>query len=219
MSRSSGAPAPPRVSPPDLPSVLDVVRGLRPRVEVARSDIVDLADAVDATHATLEECRIHDGAVASLDMTGATLVDVHLRDLRATVLTARRARLRRVRLNGGRIGTLDLAESDLDEVELRGIRVDYISLGAARLRDVLVADCTIATIDLPQATLARVRFENSTVDEVDTRGLRATDVDLRNLHAGAYTDVSSLRGATLSTVQVEQLAPALAVAFGIRVSD
>lgn len=50
-------------------------------------------------------------------------------------------------------------------------------------------------------------------------GSSLVDVDVRDLPAGAYTDVSSLRGATPSTAQVEQLAPALATALAIRVAE
>ncbi len=152
-------------------------------------------------------------------MTGATLVDVDVRDLRATALSGRGARLRRVRISGGRIGTLDLADADLDEVELRGVRIDYLSLAAARITDLLVADCTIGTLDMPQATVTRIGFENSRADDVDTRGLRAKDLDLRGLEAVSYLDAASLRGATLSPRQVEHLAPAMAQALGIRVLD
>ena len=104
-------------------------------------------------------------------------------------------------------------------MELRGIRIDYLALPAARVNDLLVVDCVIGALDLPQATLTRVRFEDSRADEVDTRGLRSEHLDLRGLEAVSYTDPAGLRRATLSFRQVEHLAPALAVALGIRVDD
>lgn len=55
-------------------------------------------------------------------------------------------------------------------------------------------------------------------DEVDTRGLRATDLDLRGLEALAYTDPRGLAGATLEARQAEVHAVALAHALGIRVA-
>lgn len=79
--------------------------------------------------------------------------------------------------------------------------------------------CAVRTIDIPQSELTRVRFQATRSDEVDPRGLRATDLDLRGLDALSYLDVQSLRGATLSSLQVQQLAPVMAAGIGIVVTD
>ena len=213
------SPVAPRVSPPDLPSELVAVRGLRRRGDYERVEITQLTEQTDAAHSALTECRVAAASVTDLTLTGATLVDVDIVDLRATTVTARDARLKRVRITGGRIGTLDLADAQLDEVELRGVRIDYLSVAAGALDDVLMAECTLTTLDMPQARCQRVRFDGSTADEVDSRGLRAQDVDLRGLEAVSYTDAASLRGVTLSMRQIEQLAPAFAETLGIRVRD
>jgi hypothetical protein len=97
--------------------------------------------------------------------------------------------------------------------------VDYLSLRGATVGDLLVTDCTIQTLDLPLATLSRVRFDGSRADEVATDGLRAEHTDLRGLEALAFTRPDALRGTTLSSAQVEQLAPAFASALGIDVRD
>ncbi|WP_439592609.1 pentapeptide repeat-containing protein [Microbacterium sp.] len=219
MARRAESPAPPRVSPPDLPPRLDDAQGLRPRDEHFRLEITGLMQKSDASHSEISECRVAAASVIDLTLTGATLVDVVIDELRATTVTARDARLKRVRIAGGRIGTLDLADAELDEVELRGVRIDYLSLANAQVDDVLIADCTITTLDLPQARCDRVAFENTRSDEVDTRGLRADDVDLRGLEALSYTDAASLRGVTLSSRQIELLAPAFAATLGIEVQD
>lgn len=218
MARTSD-PLPPRLSAPDLPARLEdgppLVRG----GDFFQVRWASVDAETDAAHAALTECELMGASAERLDLTGATLVDVEVRDLRATTLSARAARLRRVRITGGRIGTLDLADAEIDEVELRGVRIDYASLAAARIADLMIADCTIGTLDLPQAIVARMAFADSRADDVDTRGVRAKDLDLRGLEAVSYLDAGSLRGTTLSSRQVEYLAPALAVALGIRVLD
>lgn len=213
------APAAPRLSPPDIPPHLE--DGVPPRrgAESFQQRWTELADQTDAAHTAITECAILGASVDSLDLTGATVVDVDVRDLRATALTARSARLRRVRITGGRIGTLDLADADVDELELRGVRIAYLSLAASRVSDLLVADCTIGALDLPQASVSRVSFVDSRADDVDTRGVQAKDLDLRGLEALSFLDPASLRGAVLSARQVQELAPALAAALGIRILD
>ena len=209
----------PRLSAPDLPPHLEDASPLTRAGDFFQVRWTTLDAQTDAAHATLTECAVVGASVDRLDLTGASLVDVDVADLRASALSARSARLRRVRITGGRIGTLDLADTDIDEVELRGVRIDYVSLAAARITDLLIADCTIGTLDLPQATVTRMAFADCRADDVDTRGVRAKEMDLRGLEAVSYLDAASLRGAILSSRQVEYLAPALAVALGIRVLD
>jgi len=154
-----------------------------------------------------------------IDLIGATILDVDIPDIRVASLSLRNAGIRRLRVSGGRIGTLDLSSARIDELELRDLRVDYLNLGGAKGTDILFTGCTIRTLDMPQAELTRVRFYDCRSDEVDPRGLRATDVDLRGLDAIAFVDANGLRGTTLTTFQVQHLAPALAAGVGIQVKD
>ncbi|WES65305.1 hypothetical protein P0L94_04350 [Microbacter sp. GSS18] len=219
MARARTSPAPPRVSAPDLPSVLG-----EGEVPTAGADAHEVrwtgsAGVIDAPRATIEACAFDEIAADELVLTDATLLDVAVRGARVPAVRARGTRWRRVLVEGGRIGTLDLSDAELDEVELRGIRIDYLSLAGARVDDLVIADCTIGALDLPAARLARVAFASSRADEVDTRGLRSTDLDLRGLDALAYLDVTSLRDATMSGDQVERIAPTLAAGLGIRIQD
>ncbi|MCM3780957.1 pentapeptide repeat-containing protein [Microbacterium hydrocarbonoxydans] len=216
MARTSDALVAPRVSPPDLPPQLDDARPARGAdLFTAR---LDLDGTVDLAHSSLEQCTISADA-DSIDLTGATLIDVGMTGARIASLRMRDANVRRVRITGGRLGTLDLSGARIDELELRGVRIDYLNLGAAKATDVEIAECGVRTFDMPQAELTRVRFADTRSDEVDPRGLRATHVDLRGLDAGAFLDANSLRGTTLSSFQVQQLAPVLAASIGIRVID
>lgn len=216
MVRERGLVAP-RVSAPDLPSMLDGDDVLSAGVEAFRTRWEALGSRTDAARASVSECVVDGADCDSIDLRDATLVDVVITDLRATTITARGARLRRVRIAGGRIGTLDLADADIDELELDGVRIDYLSLARAKATDLIVADCHIRTLDVPQATFTRVRFDRAQADEVDTRGMRSQHVDLRGLAAAAYTDVTALGGATLDEAQLAGLLPELAAALGIRI--
>ncbi|WP_345750359.1 pentapeptide repeat-containing protein [Microbacterium rhizophilus] len=218
MAKKTDRPIRPRVSAPDLPARLaDAVP--RRHGDEHQVRFAGLSGSVDLAHSALEECAIEDAAVDALDLLGATLIDVDVRDLRAASVSARDTTIRRLRISGGRIGSLDLTSARIAEFELRDVRIDYLTLGGARGEDILISGCAIRALDLPQAALTRVAFEDCRADEVDPRGLRAADVDLRGLDAGSFLDVMSLRGVTLSPFQVERLAPAFAAAAGIDVRD
>lgn len=216
MVRSSESPAAPRVSPPDLPSRFTSGQPGRNADLIAAQ--LDLSGSVDLAHASLEQCLLAVD-VDTLDLTGATILDVDVRGIRAASMPMRNSSIRRLRITGGRIGTLDLSGARIDELELRDLRIDYLNLGGARGTDILMADAMIRTLDMPQAVLTRVRFEDCRSDEVDPRGLRAKDVDLRGLDAMAYVDANGLKGVTLSEHQVQLLAPALAAGIGIIVQN
>lgn len=216
MARSPETPAAPRVSPPDLP--LEFTEGLAARNADLVAARLELDGTTDLSYATLEQCLVSADA-DFVDLTGATILDVDMSRVRIASLRMRGAGVRRLRIRGGRIGSLDLSEARIGELELRDLRIDYLTLGGAKGSDIEIADCRIRALDMPQAELTRVRFSGTASEEVDPRGLRATDVDLRGLDAMGYLDANSLRGTTLSSFQVQQLAPVFAAGLGIQVKD
>ncbi|MCK8477865.1 pentapeptide repeat-containing protein [Microbacterium aurugineum] len=216
MARTSESPAPPRVTAPDLPSVLEQAAAAR-SADILGSTL-ELTGTVDLAYATLEQCAVRADADA-VDLTGATVIDVDLSGARIASLRLRDAGVRRMRISGGRIGTLDLSEARISELDLRDVRIDYLNLGASKVTDLEISECTIRTIDMPQAELTRVRFTATSTEEVDSRGIRAKDLDLRGLDAVAFLDANSLRGATLTSFQVQQLAPVIAAGIGIQIKD
>lgn len=216
MVRTPESPAAPRVSRPDLPVRFDEAAPAR-SIDLLAARL-DLAGDVDLAYASLEQCTVSADA-DSVDLQGATMIDVEISGARIASLRLRDASIRRLRIVGGRIGTLDLSGARIDELAIDDVRIDYLNLGGARGVDLEISNCGIRTLDMPQAELTRVRFSESRSDEVDTRGLRAKDVDLRGLDAMAYLDANSLRGTTLSGFQVQQLAPLFATGLGIQVKD
>ncbi|GGD84883.1 pentapeptide repeat-containing protein [Microbacterium murale] len=216
MARSSDSPVAPRVSDPDIPPHLADAAAARSADLLAAR--LDLSGTVDLAYASLEQCVIAADA-DGVDLVGSTILDVEMTGIRVASLSLRNAGIRRLRITGGRIGTLDLSGARIDELELRDLRIDYLNLGGAKGTDLLFTGCTIRTLDMPQAELNRVRFDDCRSDEVDPRGLRATDVDLRGLDAVGFVDTNGLRGTTLTTFQVQQLAATLAAGVGIQVKD
>ncbi|WP_309102594.1 pentapeptide repeat-containing protein [Microbacterium sp.] len=216
MARSPESPVPPRVTRPDLPDTLAAAVPSR-RADLLAARLV-LDGEADLAYASLEQCVITADA-GTVDLTGATLLDVAMTDVRLASLVLRGASIRRLRISGGRIGTLDLSGSRIAELDLRDVRIDYLTLSGARVDDAEVTGCSIRTLDMPQAELTRVRFTSATADEVDPRGMRAADVDLRGLDALAFLDANSLRGTTLTPFQVQQLAPTIAAGLGILIKD
>ena len=123
MAARSVAPLSPRVSAPDLPGSLDQASSLRARSDLLGVALTELTGDVDAAHGRLVESRMLAAALGQLDLTGATLVDVLIDELRAVQLTARDATWRNVEVAGGRIATLDGLRAQWDSGVFRGVHI------------------------------------------------------------------------------------------------
>ena len=216
MARASDSPSPPRVSAPDLPPRLAPADALRGG-DLLQAEL-ELTGTADLSHSSLEQCTLTADA-DSIDLTGATLLDVDIREPRVAAFGLRTAGIRRLRIRGGRIGTLDLSGTRIDELEIHDVRIDYLTLGGAKGADIRISHSTVRTLDLPQAEITRMAFDDCRADEVDPRGLRAKDVDLRRLDAASFVDANGLRGTTLTAFQIQQLAPTIAAGLGILIRE
>ncbi|MEW2523851.1 pentapeptide repeat-containing protein [Streptomyces sp. NPDC047071] len=122
--------------------------------------------------------------------------------------------------DAGLLAGVELHSSRLRRVVFHQCKFDSVNLRAAELRDVTFADCLLRDADFsgarlagvafPGTTLERVRFDNVTVDRADLSGAAAL---------GIASGLDALRGATISGLQLVELAPALALVLGLEVKD
>ncbi|OPC78832.1 hypothetical protein B4N89_32360 [Embleya scabrispora] len=152
----------------------------------------------------------------------------------------RRARFDDVWLHAARIVGTDLAETTWMDAEftacvLAGLEVfgagmrrvvfhnckfDSVNLRGAKLREVSFVDCLLRDVDFAGATLTDLRFPGSTLERVRLDNAVLTRVDLREASAlGFASGIDALRGATVDSAQLFDLAPALAQVLGLIVRD
>jgi uncharacterized protein YjbI with pentapeptide repeats len=85
---------------------------------------------------------------------------------------------------------------------------------------VTFTDCVLRDTDFAEATLRRVSFSGTRLDGITLHGSKLLDVDLRGATTLDLTaGIDALKGATVSTPQLLDLAPAFARAAGITVRD
>lgn len=152
----------------------------------------------------------------------------------------RRTRFDDVWLEGVRIVGADLAESgwmdceftsgllaglqahgtQMRRVVFHNCKFDSVNLRASALRDVAFANCLLRDVDFAGATLTGVSFPGSTLDGVSLEKAKLAKVDLREAAGLRITSgVEALKGATISSLQLLELAPVLAQVLGITVDD
>ncbi len=219
MARTSRPLRPPQAAAPDLPAEFEP--GPQPRRGITAEEVewADARGAFDAPYADLSGSRFAGGTIDRLDAAHGGLRDLEFDTVQIAALSLRGSHLRRVRIRSSRIGSLDLADAEISELIIEESRVDYLSAGRASAADVEVSRTVFGSLDAPAASLTRVRFADSRVDELDLRETRNTDVDLRGLDIGHHLDPRGLAGATITSLQAQLAATALATALGVYVTD
>jgi len=220
MARTKNTPVEIEPDAPDLPDELD---------EVAAGALVD---------GPVEQCRIAGGTFGELDalvadecvleglvLSGArpgavVLRDVVLRDcdLSGTVLPER-AQLSRVRFEGCRASGMELPMASLRDVDIVGGRMDLASFRHAELERVRFGGVRASELDLRDARLSMSALIDCDLQRADFTGANLDRVALFGSVLEDLRGVEHLRGASVSPEQLIAMAPALAAAYGICVTE
>ncbi|KMM46287.1 hypothetical protein CWIS_06020 [Cellulomonas sp. A375-1] len=155
-------------------------------------------DDTDLSHARLVDTSWAGVRSATLRIAGSAWQDGTLHDCRLGAVQAYAVRWTRVHVVGGKVDYLNLRDSTLEHVRFTGVVIDELDLARVRATHLTFEDCRVRRLDVTGATLK----------EADVRGIR----DLQHLDG-----VAGLAGATVSTEQLVELAPALAEHLGLRV--
>lgn len=150
----------------------------------------------------------------------------------------RRARFNDVWLRGVRLTATELSDSNwidatiigsvaagvvahgsrLRQVTFRGCKLHGVNFRAATLTEVTFEDCMLREADFGGATLRRCQFPGSQLHETDFSQVTLDKVDLRGAELGIIITPGALSGATITPVQLAELAPLLAEHAGITVA-
>lgn len=197
-------------------------------------------DGVPGDEDDLDCVRLDGGRYDDLDAPALRITESALTSVSFTGGRLRRARFNEVWMHTVRFVATDLVETSwldtevvagsLAGLELHGAqlhrvvfhqcKLDSVNLRATTLRDVVFVDCLLRDVDFAGAELTGVSFPGSTLGNARFSGARLKDVDLRTAARLEIGDgVESLRGATIGTPQLFDLAPLFAHALGVTVRD
>ncbi|MEV6324015.1 pentapeptide repeat-containing protein [Nocardia sp. NPDC051787] len=120
----------------------------------------------------------------------------------------------------GAMSGVDMAGANLRRVRFEGCKFDSVNFRGAQLRDVSFVDCVLRDCDFADATLTDLTVPGSALVRLSLRNARLAKVDLRGATTLDVSDgLDSLRGATITHVQLMDLAPVFAHSLGITVRD
>lgn len=173
---------------------------------------------LQAVDGRFEECAFSALAARELDLRNARLLQCVLGQVDSPVFQAGGAHFDDVQLAHSRFGSADLSEATGGSIVFEHCKFGWLNLRGATLRDVVFRGCVFEELDASAATLQRVSFEDCRTATLAVSGARLSSVDLRGLDFLEVPEVAGLRGATLSALQLGQLAPRLAEHLGIRIA-
>lgn len=219
-------PRPPALIAPsfDRPPLDDLDDGessqLVPRARLEGLSFRDLrVDALDLESADLALCRVDGVRAAEVSLRYATVAESAWSGWDVPILRTARASWRDLEIDGTRSGSVEAYESTWKGVHFVNCRLGFVNLRGAHLQDVAFTDCTIDELDLGQAKLTRFAAPGSRISQLIVEQSTLQHVDLRGADLDGLAGISALRGATISSLQLQQLAPLLAADRGITVRD
>jgi uncharacterized protein YjbI with pentapeptide repeats len=203
------------------------------------ADALEAFDGRWAPDETYDSIHVDGGTIDDLNAAHARFLECAFTQTTVEGGTMRRARLNAVWLRNVRLVTTDLAESEwldstfiggvlagaqahaaqLRRVVFQGVKLDSVNFRSAALTEVRFDNCVLSGVDFTGAKLTKVTFPGCRLADVDLTHVTLTKVDLRGAELGITGDAGSLRGATITTAQLIDLAPYLAESLGITVKE
>ncbi|WP_405187290.1 pentapeptide repeat-containing protein [Streptomyces anulatus] len=114
----------------------------------------------------------------------------------------------------------ELSGSHMNRVTFYNCKFDSVNARLAKLRNVAFVDCLLRDVDFGGAVLTNITFPGSTLDRAHFDNAKMTKVDLREAAGlSIASGLEALKGATISTYQLLDMAPALAQVLGLTVKD
>ncbi len=163
------------------------------------------------------ECALVDVDLTEADLSGARFSESVLTRVRGAGIDLSDATLADTVVTDPRLGAPAAYGSVWRDVRVVGGKVDFLNLRGATLTDVVFEDVVLLEPDLAGATLKRVSFDGCQLVTAQFSGVTMTEVDLSGARLVVPRGLASLRGATISRLQLLDLADALADQLGIRI--
>ena len=220
MRASDFIPAP-RIDPLILGNLFDgEAELLRPGAELDDLRLTAIRGAkIDVSGSNTSGCEFEDVVADEFSIATSRVAETRFTTVGVPLFRMARSVFRDVEFDGGRLGAVEAYDLQGRSLHFRGCRLNYLNLRGSTLTDVAFTDCQIDELDLGQATVERMGFPGSRIGALTMHNALLKDVDLRGAELGAVNGAASLKGATISSQQLLDLAPQLARESGIQVAD
>lgn len=177
------------------------------------------ADKLDITAGDLSGVLIEKSTLAWSQLPRLNGRDVDIRKSDLSSIGISNASLNRVVFSDCRMSGFDASQAQLHDVVFKACKLDMANFRFASLRRVVFIDCQLVEADFLGASLYDVTFESSQLERTVFEKAVCKKVDLRTSDLIDISGWGSLKGATIDGAQLTMIAPYLANALGLTVSN
>lgn len=211
-----------QVTPPKLPHPNGELETWHDEVtdelEIDRALVSD-ADLAGARRVSIDAARLDTVVLVGGSLDKLELTDVLGVRLDAAALQAYKANFLRVSLSDCRLTGAELAEGRFEDCLFRNLKLDEVGFRFAHFKRVRFENCVLLQADFSSAQFDQVTFTGCDLAGANFMSATCRRVDITSEDLGSVKGLLGLKGATISTVQLLQLAPLLASELGFHVKD
>jgi len=113
----------------------------------------------------------------------------------------------------------EFADGSFEDCTFRNVKFDEAGFRFATFKRVRFENCMLRAADFGNARFTHVVFTGCDLTDANFASAHCSSVDIRAQDIVAAKGVLGLKGATISTEQLMQLAPLLAAELGFRLED
>jgi uncharacterized protein YjbI with pentapeptide repeats len=183
------------------------------------SSLVRGADITSASKLSFEAARVEASTLLGLVIDRMEMTDSVCVKLEAAALQAYKANLLRVELIDCRMTGTEFAEGQFEDCLFRNVKFDDSGFRFASFKRVRFENCILRQADFTGAKLTHVVFRECELEAANFVSAQAAHVDITGEDLTLAKGLLGLKGATISSEQLMQLAPLFAAELGFHVED
>jgi uncharacterized protein YjbI with pentapeptide repeats len=204
------------VVPKLLPQLDDWSGKISDEIELQTSAVQD-KNFANVRRLEVEGCRLTALQLGAARFDKLRLSDVTLYRVEAAGMRAPEGSALRMVCKDSRLTGVDLGEALLEDCVFENVKLDEVGFRFAVLKRVRFVSCVLRNADFSGAKFSNVTFSACELNGANFDNATCKFVDLRGENIAAIKGVMGLKGATVSSEQLIQLAPLLAAEAGLDV--
>lgn len=197
----------------DLAVWSDEIEGI---IEIDRG-LIEEVDFAGAARIAVDASRMSGVTLTGLRLDKLEITDSICAKLEGAALQTYKVNLLRTHITDSRFTGAEFAEGYFEDCVFQGVKFDEIGFRFSSFKRVRFENCMLRQADFSNAKLTQVTFTGCNLESANFVSATCKDVDITTEDLSAVKGILGLKGATISEVQLLQLAPLLATELGFRV--
>jgi len=181
------------------------------------NSLVVLTDLTGVSRLQIDSSKLEGVVLTGLVLDKFELTDSQCLKLEAAALRTHKANLLRVALTDSRLTGAEFADASIEDCVFKNVKFDEAGFRFASFKRVRFEDCMLRQADFSNAKFEQVTFTGCDLDGTVFVSATCKDVDITTENLTTAKGILGLKGATISEVQLMQIAPLLAAELGFRV--